>query len=128
MAELVSSMADMMARSFSKPEDWDDPTPTNSPSVTVSTHTHTSSVTHRVTPQKSQGSSIRDTVGTPATTSPTASSPKVICMTELCCEEAFYWCQLCRYIHNKGGCGQGVEELLEQILPTTSEFCDYIQR
>ena len=128
MTELVSSMADMMARSFSKPEDWDDPTPTNSPSHTVSTHTHTFSVSHYVTPQPSQGPSTQDTVDRPTTTSPTANSPKVICMTELCCEEAFYWCQLCCYIHNKSGCGQGAEELLEQILPTTSEFCDYIQR
>lgn len=41
------------------------------------------------------------------------------------CEEVFYWCCLCRYLHGKGPEG---EEGLETLLPTLSEFCDYIRR
>ena len=32
---------------------------------------------------------------------------------------------MCRYLHGKGVKG---EEYLEQIVPTVSEFCDYIER
>lgn len=46
---------------------------------------------------------------------------KVIPFEELGCEEVFYWSQLCFYLAEKGA-------ELDTILPTASEFCEYLQR
>lgn len=54
-----------------------------------------------------------------------SSDSKVLSDEYMGCEEVFYWSCLCRYLHTKGKEG---EEGLEKLLPTLSEFCDYIQR
>jgi len=46
---------------------------------------------------------------------------KVIAMDSIGSEEAFYWLQLCLYLRSKGD-----DEAVEKILPTASEFCDYL--
>ncbi|XP_064383727.1 condensin complex subunit 3-like isoform X2 [Halichondria panicea] len=46
---------------------------------------------------------------------------KVMRYEELGCEEVFYWSQLCLYLSEKGA-------ELDDILPTASEFCEYLQR
>ena len=43
-------------------------------------------------------------------------------------EEVFYWSCLCRYLHKKGGGGEKGRELLDRLLPTLSEFADYVHR
>ena len=66
----------------------------------------------------------------PSKTTPTPSkglhpSIKVLPRCLMKCEEVFYWSSLCRYLHGKGREG---EEGIEKILPTLSEFCNYIKR
>ena len=56
---------------------------------------------------------------------PTTPSVKLIPLELLRCEEAFYWRCLCHYLHGKGVKG---DEWLENIVPTVTEMCDYIER
>lgn len=71
----------------------------------------------------STDSSLIDNEATPTSLSVSLSAVKGFALDSLHCEEAFYWSQLCLYLHAKGA-----EEKIEQLIPTTSEFCDYIQR
>ena len=59
------------------------------------------------------------------TSASTAPTVKLIPLELLRCEEAFYWRCLSHYLHSKGVKG---DELLESIVPTISNFCDYIER
>ncbi len=40
-------------------------------------------------------------------------------------EEVFYWSCLCRYLYRKGAAAQ---DELDKLLPTLSEFADYVHR
>ena len=42
-------------------------------------------------------------------------------------EDVFYWSCLRRYLHKKGE-GEKGRELLDRLLPTLSEFADYVHR
>ena len=53
------------------------------------------------------------------------SAAKLLSRDYMYSEEVFYWSCLCRYLHSKREEGR---EGLEQLLPTLSEFADYIHR
>ncbi len=80
-------------------------------------------------PSKSvSGGPVGDDSFTPTATPKAASSAptvKLIPLELLRCEEAFYWRCLCHYLHGKGIKG---DEWLENIVPTITEMCDYIER